>query len=110
MAVPLTPMDALAERLEELIALLDTADEHYWRRFMVRALARIDDHQLAGVSQVLAAYRGQDTFSDLELSPELAQRAPHRHQARNARLTELRTEIFELANTVASGTADPQAR
>jgi len=101
-------MDALAERLLELIALLETADEHYWRRWMLRALARIDDHQLAGVSQVLAAYGGQDTFSDLELSAALAEQAPHRHQARNARLTELRTEIFDLANTVTSGVAGPQ--
>lgn len=108
MAAALTPMDALAERLAELIALLVTADEHYWRRWMTRALARIDDHQLGGVSQVLAAYGGKDTFSDLELSPELAQQAPHRHQARNARLKELRTEIFELANAVTSAVAGPQ--
>lgn len=108
MAQALTPMDALAERLAELIALLETAGEHYWRRWMTRALTRIDDHQLAGVSGVLAAYGGEDTFSDLELSPELADQAPHRHQAHNARLAELRTEIFELANTVASGTAGPQ--
>lgn len=104
----LTPMDALAERLAELIELLKTADEHYWRRWMTRALARIDDHQLAGISQVLAAYGGQDTFSDLELSAELAANAPHRHQARNARLTELRTEIYELANAVTSAVAGPQ--
>ncbi len=108
MPTPLTPMDALAERLAELIALLETANEAYWRRWMTRALARIDDHQLAGVSQVLAAYGGQDTFSDLELSPELAAQTPHRHQARNARLTELRSEIFELANAVTSATAGPQ--
>lgn len=108
MAAALTPMDALAERLAELIALLETSEEYYWRRWMTRALARIDDHQLAGVSGVLAAYGGQDTFSDLELSPELAQSAPHRHQARNARLTELRTEIYELANTVTTAVAGPQ--
>lgn len=104
----LTLMDALAERLSELIALLETADEQYWRRWMLRALARIDDHQLAGVSQVLAAYGGQDTFSDLELSAELAVEAPHRHQARNARLIELRMEIYNLANAVTSAVAGPQ--
>lgn len=104
----LTPMDALAERLAELIALLETAQEHYWRSWMKRASSRIDQRQLAGVSQVLAAYGGQDTFSDLELSPELAEKAPHRHQARNARLAELRTEIFDLANTVTSAVAGPQ--
>lgn len=108
MTPAMTPMDALAGRLAELIALLEAADEHYWRRWMTRALARIDDQQLAGVSQVLAAYGGQDTFSDLELSPELEVQAPHRHQARNARLTELRTEIYELANTVTSGVAGSQ--
>lgn len=108
MTAALTPMDALAERLAELIALLETADEHYWRRWMTRALARIDDHRLAGVSQVLAAYGGEDTFSDLELSPELAEQTPHRHQARNARLKELRTEIFDLANAVTSAVAGPQ--
>jgi hypothetical protein len=101
-------MDALADRLASLIALLETADERYWRRWMQRALARIDDHQLAGVSQVLAAYGGQGTFSDLELSPALSEQAPYRYQARNAHLRELRTEIFVLANAVTSAVAGPQ--
>lgn len=101
----LTPMDALAARVEELIILLDRAGEPYWVRWMQRALDRIDDNKLAGVSQVLAAYGGQDSFSDLEVTPELAVSAPHRHRALNERLVELRSEIHDLANTVASGTA-----
>ncbi|TVS15833.1 MAG: hypothetical protein EA417_12225 [Gammaproteobacteria bacterium] len=101
----LTPMDALAARVEELIILLETAREPYWVRWMQRALERIDANQLAGVSQVLAAYGGQDSFSDLEVAQDLAVTAPHRHRALNERLVELRTEIHQLANTVASGTA-----
>jgi len=101
----LTPMDALAERLAALIELLDAAGETYWSRWMQRALARIDDNQLAGVSQVLAAYAGEGSFSDLELNPELGESQPHRHRARNEHLAELRDEIHRLADTVASGTA-----
>lgn len=105
MTPALTPMDALAERVGELIALLDAAGEAYWSGWMRRALARIDGNQLAGVSQVLAAYAGAGSFSDLELAPELAGSNPHRHRALNERLIELRDEIHRLADTVASGTA-----
>lgn len=105
MTPALTPMDALAERLGELIVLLETAGEPYWARWMRRALDRIDDNRLAGVSQVLAAYAGEASFSDLELAPDLAGMQPHRHRALNQRLVELRDEIHRLADTVASGTA-----
>jgi len=103
--VALTPMDALAHRVEALIALLDHAEEPYWKLWMERALVLLDDNRLAGVSRVLAAYGGQDTFSDLVLSPQLADSAPHRFSALNEQLEELRSSIFELANIVSSGTA-----
>ena len=105
MSVALTPMDELAHRVEELIALLDHAREPYWKLWMERALVMLDDNRLAGVSRVLAAYGGEDTFSDLVLSPDLADRAPHKFSAQNERLVELRDSIFELANIVSSGTA-----
>ena len=61
----LTPMDALAQELAALISLLEEAGEPFWQRWMQAALARIDNNELAGVSRVLAAYGGADTFSDL---------------------------------------------
>lgn len=105
----LTPMDALAVELQELIELLDEAGEPYWHRWMQRALERIDGHQLAGVSQVLAAYGGAQTFSDLELAPALRKIQPDRHAELNGRLVALRDRIFMLADTVASGTAGGDA-
>lgn len=104
---PLTPMDALALELAALIDLLEDASEPFWQRWMQTALARIDNNELAGVSRVLAAYGGADTFSDLELGPALKHVDAERHARLNATLQAHRDRIFMLADTVANGTATP---
>jgi len=101
-------MDELAVRLEELIEVLEAADERYWARCMRRALEQINANRLAGVSQVLAAFGGEDTFSDLVLLPQLEAADRRRFVVMNRRLEHLRTTIFELANEVASSTASPR--
>lgn len=98
-------MDALAEELEALISLLDEAGEPYWLRWMQTALARINRNELGGISKVLAAYGGYQTFSDLELAPALKAADARRHAQLNARLADHRDRIFMLADTVANGTA-----
>ncbi len=61
------------------------------------------ENRLAGVSRVLAAYGGEDTFSDLELLVDSED--GERRLLANRRLERLRNRIHELADGIASGTA-----
>lgn len=98
-------MDDLEDRLDELLLLLDECGERYWHRRMSMARAGVVANRLGGVSQVLGAYGGEDTFSDLELRPELRATDPQRHLLLNRRLEHLRNILFRLANSISNATA-----
>jgi hypothetical protein len=87
----------LEVRLEELITLLERADERFWRQMFVRCLPAVRARHLSGVTGVLGCYGGEDTFSDLVLQHELGTR----------RLVSLRTAIFDVANGIAADSAQP---
>jgi hypothetical protein len=102
-SLELSPLDELEQLLDELLALLDASGERYWSRHMRRAREGVAANRLAGVSRVLAAYGGEDTFSDLELLVDSED--GERRLLANRRLERLRNRIHELADGIASGTA-----
>lgn len=57
----------LEVRLETAIELLEHAGERYWVITLGRALTRMRSGELTGVSQVMSAFQGEGTLSDLEL-------------------------------------------
>ena len=87
--------EELEGTLDELLALLLRAEQPFWHRMFMRYVADVHARRLTGVTGVLGCYGGADTFSDLALADELG----------TARLTRLRTRIFELANGIAADCA-----
>jgi hypothetical protein len=85
----------LEVRLDTLISLLDEAEETFWRRYLARAINDVRERRLTGVTYVLGCYGGEETFSDLTLGT----------QALDARLVQLRTSIFAIADAIASSAA-----
>jgi hypothetical protein len=103
MAVELSAMAALERALDELIALLGRSGEDFWCRRLARARALVAEDRLAGVSAALATFGGEGTLSDLVLRPTVED--PALALLANRHLARLRTEVFELADRIASGTA-----
>lgn len=101
----LTPMDALAEELVELIGLLERCGEPYWSRRLQQALTRLDRNELAGASAVLASFAGPGSLTDLELLPAQRSVTPDRHRQFNRQLDSHRKRLFELSNLVVNATA-----
>jgi alpha-D-ribose 1-methylphosphonate 5-triphosphate synthase subunit PhnG len=93
---------ALEADLQELIDLLNVANDTFWLRFMRQGLVQVKARRLSGATYVLGCYGGAETFSDLEL--------PGSGAATNQRLIELRNEIYALANAIAAASAQPRAR
>lgn len=85
----------LEDALDELLTLLLRAEQRFWHRMLLRYVDDVHARRLTGVTGVLGCYGGADTFSDLALADELG----------TARLTRLRTQIFELANGIAADCA-----
>ena len=94
--------DKLLRLVQELIGLLEEADETFWRRYLVRGIKNIEAHKLAGATFILGCYSGEGSFSDLELASELEESEPLRHRNLNARLSTLRTDVFKSASRIAS--------
>ncbi len=90
----------LAALLQQLLALLEEVDENFWAPYLARGLQQVQQRHLAGATFVLGCYGGEDTFSDLVLCPQLAETDPLRFRNLNARLTQLRTDVFEAANAI----------
>lgn len=94
--------EALASALERLLALLDEAEAGFWQPYLRRGLRDVQAHKLAGATSVLGCFGGQDTLSDLSVGEAFRVEDPLRYRNLNARLTELRTEVFECADQIAS--------
>ena len=97
--------EELAVRLEELIELLDAADERLWLRYMRRGLQHVRERRLAGATYVLGCYGGENTFSDLVVARGSESGDSTRYLVLNRRLHHLRDSIFRLANDIASRSA-----
>jgi hypothetical protein len=55
---------------------------------------------VSGATFILGCYGGAETFSDLVVGRQFATSDPIRFRNLNARLTELRTRVFECANAI----------
>ncbi len=88
--------------LEQLIDLLEAEDEKHWARYLARGLPDITSGRLAGATYVLGCYGGEDTLSDLIVARDRAAADPQGFADVNARLTEVRTRVFESASAIAS--------
>jgi hypothetical protein len=57
--------NALIGTLEELIALLETADRPHWRDWMLEAQTRLKQHEQTGITKILSAFGRMGSFNDL---------------------------------------------
>jgi hypothetical protein len=92
----------LASSTQRLISILQEADERYWLRTFRRALPLVEANKLAGATHILGCYGGMDTFSDLVVGEDLRDIEPLRFKNLNARLHEVRNELFVAANRITS--------
>jgi hypothetical protein len=76
--------------LTELSTLLEDDSEHHWREWALDARDRLAAADYSGIERWLAAYGGMGSFTDLVLGPN------------NSRLAALRTQAWELANSIKS--------
>ena len=92
----------LEQALAQLIELLDEENEKHWATYLARGLPNITSGRLAGATYVLGCYGGEDTLSDLIVARDRAASDPEGFADVNARLTAVRTRVFESASTIAS--------
>jgi hypothetical protein len=83
----------LATALKDTLALLDSVAETLWASKIRRALEGSLDP-----TQILSWYGGMGSFNDLVVAKVNGHELPRAHESvANARLAELRTEVYELA-------------
>jgi hypothetical protein len=90
----------LERSVGELIALLQEDDETFWSGFLRRGLRQLAENRLSGVTFILGCYGGFETFSDFRLGERWRDEDPLRYRNLNARLTALRTTVFDQANVI----------
>lgn len=90
----------LERNVEELIALLHEEDERFWSGYLKRGLVQVAENRLSGATFILGCYGGHETFSDFRIGERWQESDPLRHQNLNARLSGLRTTVFESANVI----------
>ena len=94
--------EALAGALDRLLALLEEAEEGFWLPYLRRGLRDVQANKLAGATSVLGCFGGQDTLSDLQIGEAFREQDPLRYRNLNARLAQLRTEVFDCADQITS--------
>lgn len=94
--------DKLAQLLEQLIAILEEAEDTFWCAYLKRGLSQVQAHKLSGATFVLGCYAGAESFSDLVLAQQLQETDRLRFDNLNNRFGHLRTAVFESANLIAS--------
>ncbi len=92
----------LADAVAQLIGLLEEADERFWLPYLNRSLRDVKAHRLAGATSVLGCFGGEDTLSDLSISATGTESNALRTRNLNARLTQLRSEVFRRADRITS--------
>lgn len=93
---------ALSQQLNQLISLLEESEDRFWVAYIKRGLKQVDENKLAGATFILGCYGGEDTFSDVVIATHWQQDNPLKYQNANARLGQLRNEIFSTASAIAS--------
>jgi len=94
--------ERLAHLLEQTLSLLEEGEHTFWRAYLRRGLNKVNKSELAGATFVLGCYNGADTFADLVIGEQWQETDPVRFRNLNARLQQLRTDVFESASLIAS--------
>ncbi|MFU8817615.1 MAG: hypothetical protein ACNA7W_19895 [Pseudomonadales bacterium] len=94
--------EELAERVSQLIGLLEESEDPFWIPYLKRGLTQIRENRLSGATFILGCYGGEETFSDLVIGRRFEGSDPLRFRNLNARLSHLRTQTFESANAITS--------
>jgi hypothetical protein len=95
--------DALIHRLEELIAVLETANRPHWRDWMLEAQTKLKQHDSTGITKILRAYGGMGSFNDLVISWTDTPTGPVWDDAGKELdndLIKLRSRVWELADEI----------
>jgi hypothetical protein len=92
----------LETAIKRLLALFEEVDEKFWSTYLRRGLLQVQGHRLSGATYVLGCLGGQDTLSELIVGAHLEHAEPLRYRNQNARLSELRTAVFDAANVITS--------
>lgn len=95
--------EKLDKLVHQLIGLLTEADETFWLRYIERGIPKIQHHELAGATYILGCFTGEGSFSDLKIT-SAPDSDPLRQANLSARLNQLRTDVFNSANRIASRT------
>jgi hypothetical protein len=93
---------ALSQQLNQLISLLEESEDRFWVAYIKRGLKQVDENKLAGATFILGCYGGEDTFSDVVIARHWEKESPLKFHNANARLGQLRNEIFTTASSIAS--------
>ena len=93
---------ALSQQLNQLISLLEEAEDRFWIAYIKRGLKQVEENKLAGATFILGCYGGEDTFSDVVIAKHWQEASPLKFQNANARLGQLRNDIFTTASSIAS--------
>ncbi len=97
-----TEFRQLSHLVEQLLSLLDEGGEQFWGVYLQRGLDKVKRRELGGATDILGCFGGADTLADLTIGQHLRETDPQRYHNLNARLGELRTQIFKSASTIAS--------
>lgn len=93
----------LIDVLEELITVLETANQPGWRDWMREAQTKLKRQDLTGITNILSAYGGMGSFSDLVIGWTDTPTGPVWDEAGTQLdndLMRLRTRAWELADEI----------
>ena len=106
-----TPIDStltdevqlLCQVLRELISILQADGEELWQAWMTSSLAALEANDLSGIHDLLKSYGGMGSFNDLIVGQRSNGDgfywAPNAAET-NDRLNALRTQAYELSQTI----------
>lgn len=91
----------LCDRLRETADLLRRVGEQRWCEWLEESFRRIENSDLSGVDHLRGAFGGMGSFNDVLISPVNGHSVSDEESwGLNARLDELRHELYELADYI----------
>ncbi len=91
----------LCDRLREVSELLRRVGENHWSEWLDDSLRRIENSDFSGIEHLRGAFGGMGSFNDLIIMPENGHVfSVDDCSAVNARLDELRSELYELTDFI----------
>ena len=91
----------LCDRLRETADLLRRVGEHHWCAWLEESSRRIENGDFSGIEHLRSAFGGTGSFNDLVILPINGHSVSDEESCGvNAQLSDLRHEIFELADYI----------